>query len=257
MVAFLDADDYWEPQKLERQFGVLARHPELGLVASRYYIRPPGAERTVNLAGRPSLYDRVWDRPAGPVAFELARRIWTSTLLVRRAVLGGLRFDEGLPTAEDIDMWVRLVASASAYLISEPLATAVQEPGSLSRGCDPAYDCRNLLAVVRRYAALLGPAATRAWETQVYREWAALQLGGGRPAAALYPAGVRLLREPWRPQAWWIVFKSAAWAAGRRWFSRDPKGSASPPALPFGSRLNGKSSCELPSQKGADCASPT
>ena len=102
--------------------------------------------------GHPSLYDRVWDRPAGPIVFELGRRIWTSTLLVRRDALGALRFDEGLSTAEDIDLWVRLVVAAPAYLISEPLATGVQEPSSLSRGVDPAHDCRNMLAVVRRYA---------------------------------------------------------------------------------------------------------
>ncbi len=228
LIAFLDADDYWEPPKLERQLEILTRHPRLGVVASRFYVQPPTGGRYAHLVGHPSLYDRVWDRPAGPIAFELARRVWTSTLLVRRDALGGLRFDEGLSTAEDVDMWVRLVASTPAYLISEPLATGVQEPGSLSRGSDPAHDCRNMLAVVRRYTALLGPAATRVWEAQVYREWAALQLGGGRPGAALYPACVRLLREPWRPQAWWIVFKSAAWAAGRQWFSRDAERSALP-----------------------------
>ncbi len=212
LIAFLDADDYWEPHKLERQLGVLARHPELVAVAGRFYIEPPGRVRHLNRAGDPELFDRVWDRPPGPVAFAIARRVWTSALLARREALAGLRFDEGLSTAEDMDLWVRLVASAPVYMLSEPLATAVQEPGSLSRG-DPDRDCRNMLAVVRRHAALLGPAAARAWETDIYREWAARQLGEGRPAAALPPAWRRWTRQPWSPQAWWIVCKSAASAA--------------------------------------------
>src|SRR5690242_15829202 len=36
LVALLDADDYWEPTKLERQVEVLRRHPEVGVVASLY-----------------------------------------------------------------------------------------------------------------------------------------------------------------------------------------------------------------------------
>ena len=212
LVAFLDADDYWEPQKLERQLAVLGRRPEVGAVAGRFYVQSPGRPRVVNLAGHPSLYDRVWDRPPGGTAFEIARRIWTSVLLVRRELLVGRRFDEGLATAEDMDLWVRLATAAPLYLLSEPLATAVQEAGSLSRA-DAGRDSRNMLRVVRRHAALLGPAGTAAWERVVYREWAARELGDGRPAAALYPAWRRWARQPWSPQAWWILVKSASRAA--------------------------------------------
>src|SRR5579863_7730993 len=36
-VAFLDADDYWEPHKLERQLDVLRWHPEVGVIAGRFF----------------------------------------------------------------------------------------------------------------------------------------------------------------------------------------------------------------------------
>ena len=215
LIAFLDADDYWEPVKLERQLAVLERHPEVGLVAGRFYTQAPGGDRAPHLAGHPSLFDRVWDRPPGPTAFEIARRVWTSVLLLRRAALAGRRFDVGLATAEDVDLWVRLVTTAPVYLLSEPLATGVLEPGSLSRG-DPDGDSRNMLTVVHRHSDLLGWAGVRAWEADIYREWAARHLGDGRPAAALPPAWRRLIRQPWSPQAWWIVGKSAVWAARSR-----------------------------------------
>ena len=110
--------------------------------------------------------------------------------MVRRAALAGQRFDTTLKTAEDIDLWIRLLLAGQVYLFSEPLATMVLEPGSLSRS-DVAGDCRNMLTVIHRYAAALGPARTRLWEANIYREWAAGHLGDGEPRAALRPAWKR------------------------------------------------------------------
>src|SRR5262245_16757980 len=41
-IAFLDADDYWEPAKLQAQLDILKAHPEVGLVAGLYYEELPG-----------------------------------------------------------------------------------------------------------------------------------------------------------------------------------------------------------------------
>ena len=213
LIAFLDADDYWEPQKLERQGAVLTRHPQVGLVAGRFYVQSPGGERALDLTAHRSLFDRVWDKPAGATAFEIARRIWTSLVLVRREALGDRRFDADLRTAEDVDLWMRLVWAGPVYLALDALATGVLEAGSLSRG-DAAEDCRNLLTVVRRYADWLGPAGLRRWEAYVYRLWAAGCLGQGDARAAAGPAWNRWIRQPWSPEACWILCKSAI--LGRR-----------------------------------------
>jgi glycosyltransferase involved in cell wall biosynthesis len=215
LIAFLDADDYWEPHKLEKQLGVLTEHPEVGAVAGGFYEQLPGSERTVKRFGEPVLFDHVWDRPPGPTAFEIGRRFFTSAVLVRRVSLGERRFDEGLSTAEDMDLWVRLATSSPTYLVSEPLTTAVLESGSLSRS-DPDADSRNMLEVVRRHASLLGPAGVSMWEARVYSDWAAQHLGAGCPGAALRPAWNHLTRRPFSLRAWWIVCKSAVTATGRK-----------------------------------------
>jgi glycosyltransferase involved in cell wall biosynthesis len=195
LIAFLDADDYWEPQRLECQLDLLRRHSEIGLISSRFFLEEPGCPRVTPFPLDAHLFDKV-QRAAGAEALAVARRIWTSTVLVRRSVLGPHRFDERLKTAEDVELWVRLVLAAPTFLISEPLATAVQTPGSLSRS-DVAGDYRNMLNVVCRNAGLLGHDAVRAWELKLYRDWAAGHLGNGEPRAALGPALRRLCRQPW------------------------------------------------------------
>ena len=145
----------------------------------------------------------------------MASRIWTSTVVVRRTALGKERFDLSLTTAEDRDLWVRLVAANSVCLLSEPLATAVLEENSLSRS-DVECDYQNMLKVVRRYGILLGRAGLRKWETAVFRALAADHLGHARPRAAVRPACKRLWRQPWSAEAWWIVFKAAGLACTAR-----------------------------------------
>jgi glycosyltransferase involved in cell wall biosynthesis len=208
LIAFLDADDYWEPEKLGRQLQVLDRWPEVGLVSSRYYEQEPGKPRVRPGRPAPPLFDRVLSA-SGVEAFTAARYIALPTVLIRRDRLGAQRFDVGLKTAEDLDLWVRLVVAGPVYLSSEMLVTAVLEPGSLSRS-SAADDSRNMLTVVRRYAGLLGPAGLRRWEADAYRQWAAGCLGQGEPRAAVGPAWNRWILQPWSPEACWILCKSAA-----------------------------------------------
>lgn len=171
LVAFLDADDYWEPQKLERHVAVFARHPMVGLTCGRHFSQPPGGERQVASQGSQITYDTMI-RPKGREAFELALRVWTGTVVVRRSVLGDERFVSGLEPAEDRHLWVRLVMAAPVYYFSEPMATAVLEDGSLSRS-NVDRDCRNMLKVVRTFRETMGWSACRRWESHTLYRWAA------------------------------------------------------------------------------------
>jgi glycosyltransferase involved in cell wall biosynthesis len=212
LIAFLDADDYWEPRKLEMQLEILRRHPEVGLVGGRIYQQAPGEPRSPAPFRRDGLFDHVLT-PAGAAAFDVGTCISTDTVLVRRQVLGSDRFDEGLRTAEDRDLWVRLVCRTAVYLTSEFLATAVLEPGSLSRSSVD-VDYGNMLTVIRRYRGLLGAKALHRWESWIFRNWAASHLTARRPGAALRPAWQRFKRQFYRPEAWWVLFRTFFAACG-------------------------------------------
>jgi len=205
-VAFLDADDSWAPDKLDRHLRLFAAHPELGLVCGRWHTQIPGQAAVAPPPTTDPDYDRVL-RATGPAAFRVATKMWTSMILVRRSVVGANRFTAGLEPAEDRDLWVRLVAAAPVYMTSEPLATYVQEPGSLCR-TNVDRDYGNMIRVIRRHGGLLGKRETRRWEAETFRKWAARYLGNGEPGAALRPAWRRVLRNPGSLEGWWVLLKS-------------------------------------------------
>jgi hypothetical protein len=128
------------------------------MVGSWLYLQEPGGPRMPDPAIDPTYFDRVL-RLHGNAAFHAAGMFWTGTVAIRRDVLGDARFDESLTTAEDRELWLRLLLRAPAYLSGEALATCVLEAGSLSRS-NVARDCKNMLAVIERYKDLLGPDAT-------------------------------------------------------------------------------------------------
>jgi glycosyltransferase involved in cell wall biosynthesis len=202
-IAFLDADDYWEPTKLERQ---LAFSEGVGLVGSSWFIETPGTPRHLPELAHAPLFGRILQARSAN-AFDIAMSLWTCVVLVRRDVLGHQRFVSGLEPAEDRDLWIRLAESTRVYLVPEPLATYVQFEDSLSNR-DADVDCGNMLKVLNRHSALLGAERFRQQEAVLYRRWAAQHLARGRPRAAIIPAARRLAMQPTSPQAWWIVGKA-------------------------------------------------
>jgi glycosyltransferase involved in cell wall biosynthesis len=209
-IAFLDADDYWHPRKLETQLAIFREHPAVGLVSCRYsVIEPEGVTEY------PPLTDAVWDMElsvAGAEAFAMGMVVWTSAMVVRREVLGSDRFEVGLKIAEDRDLWVRLVARTSIYLQSELLATLVAMSGSLSRS-DLDLDCRSMLTMIDRHRDLLDARSRHRWEVEVYRRWAGSHLARGDRQRALLPAIKRLGHEPLSIEGWYVLGKAAVLSA--------------------------------------------
>lgn len=126
-IAFLDGDDEWIPEKLERQIELLARHPDLVWAMSNYFtcFCDPTHRRTVHdqgrsekrLAGR-EYYEDYFD------AYKAGTSGNTNTMLIRRDVLfeaGLFRVDQ--PRMNDEDMWFRIAyRHPKIGYAAEPLA---------------------------------------------------------------------------------------------------------------------------------------
>lgn len=125
-IAFLDADDLWLPQKLERQVEALDKlAPTTGIIYTDLYIHQEGEETPAHRL----LENR--DPPRGNMFRQLVRREWklmsplipTSTVLARQEVFDRVGpFDEGLLGHVDWEMWVRIAAVYDIDVVPEPLA---------------------------------------------------------------------------------------------------------------------------------------
>ncbi len=124
-IAFLDSDDYWKPEKLERQMALFDEHREYGLVASRCAsVRLDGSYREKNRPGK-----------SGWVLNDLFVKnfIRTSSAVIRKGCFDAIGlFDESLTECEEYDLWLRIAAAYPVGFIDDSLAVYVDNPDGIS-----------------------------------------------------------------------------------------------------------------------------
>jgi len=122
LIAFLDDDDFWRLDKLEKQVEMLHYNPSVDCVhSSAAVVDKNGNPTGQNIGAAP---DKVHKR-AGNV-FWNALGVWvvkSPTPLIRKKVFqSGLQFDETIKVGEDVDFYQRMFYCHKVYYINEPLA---------------------------------------------------------------------------------------------------------------------------------------
>jgi glycosyltransferase involved in cell wall biosynthesis len=215
LIAFLDADDLWEPQKLERQVAEFGERPELGMVCSDALL----------LRGEDA-HERKWgavaDRGAPDLSFAgllLANPISTLTVMARRELVlevGLFDEDRRLIAVEDYDLWLRIAERAPIAWIDEPLARYRVHESSLSSTATFLRGVRLVLDKLRRRHPAPGEIAPalRRREAELWRDeaWSRLEAGDVRGAAE--PLLEALARQPGHAQAWRLVARMLVQRSG-------------------------------------------
>lgn len=122
LIAFIDADDWWDKEFLEQMRGLIEHYPEIDIYSAKYAriqnenIIPgekffPPDEKLI-------LFDLI-ERCAAKVRFP----IHTSSVIIRKqAIEKAGYFDERIAVYEDFDLFVRIaLKSKVAYLNTQPL----------------------------------------------------------------------------------------------------------------------------------------
>ena len=114
-IAFLDSDDCWLPEKLDKQMNALERNSNFRIchTEERWIYR--GKERSVDEAYRKK-HGWIFEHCL-PVC-----GISPSTTIIHKSVFDEIGlFDEHLPACEDYDLWLRITSRMPVLLVDEPL----------------------------------------------------------------------------------------------------------------------------------------
>jgi len=173
LLAFLDSDDGWQPDKLARQVAFFEAHPAAMICQTdEIWIRRGVRVNPKHRHRKPSgwIFEASLDLCLVSPSAVMARRELFDTVGV---------FDEELPACEDYDLWLRVSARYPVHLIEAPLVVKrgghpdqLSSQHSLDR-----YRIRSLDKLLR--GGTLSPGQSRA---------AAAKL---REKCAIYAAGCR------------------------------------------------------------------
>ncbi len=198
LVAFLDADDRWLPEKLERQVETLRAHPDALLCYSAFaVIDPSGARLSATLGGEDCTYVSLFAYNPIPVP---------TVLMPRKVLLEAGGFDPCYSVGEDWDLWLRLALQGSFCCVPDCLVEVRVAPHNAGQasGSDPWLTCLQGFSVLGRHeigALQTGDTAVLAAIRRARRQ---TRLECSARAAALFADSVG-----WPPRPNWAMARTA------------------------------------------------
>jgi glycosyltransferase involved in cell wall biosynthesis len=168
IVAFLDSDDHWMPDKIERQVSLMGRlGPDVCCCVCNAWVRGTEGEdsgNTFDSAGiRLTFIEGQWTNPQDVLATRFL--LFNQVVAVRREAfdrVGG--FNEALRLLEDYELAVRLASVGAWGVISDPLVIKHNETWGIGMECmmdraKHARVCTNVIAGLIDTVHDLGPLA--------------------------------------------------------------------------------------------------
>lgn len=126
-IAFLDADDSWEPTYLEEMNSLIAAYPDAGIYGSSYFIVKNGKKRIApigivrefesGLIDYCQVYSKTLCMPLTSI----------STILPKYIFINENGFKPNLKLGEDFDLWIRVGTKYPVAFLNKPLASYHQD----------------------------------------------------------------------------------------------------------------------------------
>ena len=161
-IAFLDSDDLWAPDKLEKQIAFMEKNGYAFTYTRYAEIDENGGQTGVTVGGpvhisKTGMYNYCWPG--------------CLTVMYDRKVVGDIQIAD-IKKNNDYAMWLKVVRKADCYLLPETLASYRKRGGSISR---------------HSYVALIK------WHYKLYRE-----AEGLNPVISLWITGRNLFFGVWK-----------------------------------------------------------
>ncbi|MGD0711798.1 MAG: glycosyltransferase [Bacteroidales bacterium] len=121
-IAFLDADDWWEPTFLEEMKTLIEEFSSAGVYGCEYYIIKNGKKRIAPIGITPTFekglinYFKVYVK-------TLCMPLWTGAVIIKKSVFEEIKcFKPQLKLGEDFDLWFRIALKFPVAFLNKSLA---------------------------------------------------------------------------------------------------------------------------------------
>ena len=176
-IAFLDADDVWEPDKLEWQGKLLDLDPSIDAVYCNFsVIDSDGNWLDTGFRRRMEWH---WDRDKMFRLFLGGNHCYgsASAVVIRRASMRAELFDESLRLGEDWEYWMRLARMNRFVLIERPLVRIREHATNLQKGRSKHAHYDMMVYAKWRKEIHRDRRARSEWETRISDYITAVQTG--------------------------------------------------------------------------------
>jgi glycosyltransferase involved in cell wall biosynthesis len=134
LIAFLDADDWWEPTYLAEMKSIIETFPKAGIYGSSYYLVKHGIKKIATIGVAPD-FKQGYINYCEVYAKTLCMPLWTGATIIPKAIFDTESgFKTKLQLGEDFDLWVRIALKYPVVFLNKPLSNYNQDVDNVGRG---------------------------------------------------------------------------------------------------------------------------
>jgi len=227
-IAFLDDDDVWVPQKIQKQMEVVRQNPRAGLVYTSDYAVDEQLKvlysRIAHAENRGDVYERLL----------IKNFIFTSCVIaLRKAVEQAGHMDPRFKFAQDWDLWLKICATYEADFVAEPMVLYRQSAtGCLTRDMKVADRLKEMQTISREAQSRrrVSFATRHRAAFELATQWASSALVQGKNVVALPYAFQAMANRPQSTEGYRLLAHSLIPASVRGWARRKLRRGNSNPA---------------------------
>ena len=175
-IAFLDSDDLWAPEKLEKQIACMTKNG-YAFSYTRYEEIDENGKSTGTIVGGPKCITKT----------GMFNYCWPGCLTVMydREVVGDIQIAE-IQKNNDYAMWLKICRKADCFLLDENLARYRKRGGSITHACHPERSEAKSKDLSRHLSLIK-------WHYKLYRD-----AEGMNPVVSLFNTGRNLFFGVWK-----------------------------------------------------------
>ena len=186
-IAFLDADDFWHPEKLNIQVKIMEKNPDWLLSYTKWHIG--SLEQRNNMQFMTSQVGQCDFEEKDTKDIFLHPYLGTcSVLILREFCLSINGYNEQLNTAEDIDLYLRTTVKGKIGFINEHLSWVIDTAGSLGSSLSSYQDNLSVIDHFLKVNPALKTSlasVNKSARAKIYHEWGKDLLWQNYPIKAL------------------------------------------------------------------------